>query len=128
MRLLLDTQAFIWAIAAPERLSQRARAAMHDETSEVHVSAATAWEIAIKAGTGKIDVVPDPQRFVREQIAANSFSPLPVSIRHALKVADLPMIHKDPFDRLLVAQASLEGLALITADALIRRYPVNTIW
>lgn len=128
MRLLLDTQAFIWAIAAPERLSQRARAAMQDEDNEVYVSAATAWEIAIKARTGKVGVVGDPQRFVPEQIAANSFSSLAVSIRHALKVADLPMLHKDPFDRLLVAQASVEDLALVTADAQIRKYPVKTIW
>ncbi|MBI2325712.1 MAG: type II toxin-antitoxin system VapC family toxin [Chloroflexi bacterium] len=128
MRLLLDTQAFIWAIADPGRLSERARTAMQDEVNEVYVSAATAWEIAIKARTGKIGVVGDPQRFVPEQIAANSFSPLPVSIRHALKVADLPMIHRDPFDRLLVAQASVDDLGLVTADPQVRKYPVDTIW
>lgn len=101
---------------------------MQDEVNEVYVSAATAWEIAIKARTGKIGVVGDPQRFVPEQIAANSFSPLPVSIRHALKVADLPMIHRDPFDRLLVAQASVDDLGLVTADPQVRKYPVDTIW
>lgn len=128
MRLLLDTQAFIWAIAAPERLSERARLAMHDEVNEVFVSAATAWEIAIKARTGRIGVAGDPQFFVPEQMKANGFSPLPVTISHALKVGDLPMIHKDPFDRLLVAQASVEDLGLVTADPQVRKYPVDTIW
>lgn len=88
----------------------------------------SAWEIAIKYELGDLQLPDQPQRFVPEQIAANSFAPLPVLIPHALKVAELPRIHKDPFDRLLVAQASVEDLALVTADAQIRRYDVATIW
>ncbi len=128
MKLLLDTQAFIWGVATPERLSPRARRAMQDRANEVHVSAATAWEIAIKARTGKVAIAGDPQRFVPDEIAANSFSPLPITIHHALMVADLPLIHRDPFDRLLIAQADLEDLTLVTSDAQIRRYGVRTIW
>lgn len=128
MRLLLDTQAFIWVVSAPERLSQRARKAIRDPINEVHVSAATAWEIAIKVRTGKVAIAGDLQRFVPDEMAANSFSALPVTIEHALRVAALPMIHRDPFDRLLVAQAAVEELALVTSDGQVRRYPVRTIW
>lgn len=92
------------------------------------MSAVSAWEIAIKCELGDLQLPDDPQRFVPEQIVANSFAPLPVLIRHALKVVELPPIHRDPFDRLLAAQASVEDLALVTADAKIRRYPITTIW
>ncbi len=128
MRLLLDTQAFLWAIEAPERLSARARKEIKSDANEILVSAASAWEIAIKTSLGDLVLPDDPQRFVPEQMAANSFIPLPVLMRHALKVADLPKIHKDPFDRLLVAQASVEDLGLVTADPHVRKYPVDTIW
>jgi len=128
VRLLLDTHPFLWAIASPERLSARAKREVEDDANEVLVSAASAWEIAIKFRLGRLQLPDDPQRFVPDQIAANSFTALAVLLRHALQVADLPMIHKDPFDRLLVAQALVEGLALVTSDAQIRRYPVNAIW
>ncbi|MDE3102644.1 MAG: type II toxin-antitoxin system VapC family toxin [Chloroflexota bacterium] len=127
MRLLLDTQAFLWAVEALERLSARARREIQDPSNEVLVSAATAWEIAIKVGIGDLELPDDPQRFVPDQIDANAFTPLAVLVRHALKVADLPRIHKDPFDRLLVAQASVDGLALVTADEQVRRYPIDTV-
>lgn len=128
MRLLLDTHPFLWAIASPERLSARARREIEDDANEILVSATSAWEIAIKFRLGRLQLPDEPQRFVPEQMAANSFTALAVLLRHALQVANLPMIHTDPFDRLLVAQASVEDVALVTSDAQIRRYPIDTIW
>ena len=128
MRLLLDTQTFLWAVGAPERLSSRARRAIQLESNEIIVSAASAWEIAIKVGLGRLDLPDGPQRFVPDQMAANAFEPLAIQLRHALQVAELPDIHRDPFDRLLVAQASVEGLVLVTADRQLRKYPIETLW
>lgn len=113
---------------APEKLSARARREIQESANEILVSAASAWEIAIKYELGDLELPKEPQLFVPEQIAANSFAPLPVLVPHALKVADLPRIHRDPFDRLIVAQAFVEELALVTSDAQVRRYPVRTIW
>lgn len=128
MRLLLDTQAFIWAVSAPELMSPRVRRAVQEPANEVLVSAASAWEIAINVHLRRMELPDDPQRFVPDQIEANSFGRLAVQVRHALKVADLPDIHRDPFDRLLVAQAAVEELVLVTADPTLRRYPIETIW
>lgn len=128
MRLLLDTQAFLWAISAPERLRRSVRRALEDEANEVFVSAASAWEIAIKVRLERLRLPDDPQRFVPEQMAENALQPLPVQIRHALRVFDLPDVHRDPFDRLLVAQAVVEDLVLVTGDPQLRRYPVRVLW
>ncbi len=128
MRLLLDTQAFLWSAAIPERLSGRARRLIQDGANDVFVSAASAWEIAIKARLGRLKLTEDIERFVPDQIAQNSFQALPVQVRHALKVAALPDVHRDPFDRLLVAQAIVEGLAIVTPDREIRGYPVKVVW
>ena len=128
MRLLLDTQAFLWSISAPELLGARARRAIQAGRNEVFVSAVSAWEIAIKSALGRLTLAEDPQRFIPDQMTQNAFEPLPVQIRHALKVADLPDIHRDPFDRLLVAQALTEELVLVSADAQLGRYPVRVIW
>lgn len=128
MKLLLDTQAFLWSISAPERLGARARRAIQSGRNEVFVSAVSAWEIAIKSALGRLTLTEDPQRFIPEQMTQNAFEPLPVLIRHALKVLDLPDIHRGPFDRLLVAQALIEELALVSGDAQLGRYPVRVIW
>lgn len=128
MKLLLDTQAFLWSISAPERLGAHARRAIQSGRNEVFVSAVSAWEIAIKSALGRLTLAEDPQRFIPEQMTQNAFEPLPVLIRHALKVLDLPDIHRDPFDRLLVAQALIEELALVSGDAQLGRYPVRVIW
>lgn len=101
---------------------------IRDAANEILVSAATAWEIAIKFRLGRLGLPEDPQRFVPEQIEANAFSALAVQVRHALKVSDLPDLHRDPFDRILVAQALTEGIPLVTSDPQVRRYPVETLW
>ena len=129
MRVLLDTQAFLWAITAPERLSRRARQAIEDEDNEVLVSVATVWEIAIKASLGRLEPdVAEIERSLPDDMERHAFQPLPVQMRHALRVATLPPVHRDPFDRLLVAQAIVEDLHLVTADRELGAYGVKVVW
>jgi PIN domain nuclease of toxin-antitoxin system len=118
MRLLLDTQVFVWAVMDSPRLTGEARRLM-SEATEVHVSAASVWEIAIKARLGKIDA--DPLRMAAA-IEESGFLELPVTARHAAGVHRLPLHHSDPFDRLLVAQAIAEPLHLVSADSMLSRY------
>lgn len=128
MNVLLDTHAFLWWIADDARLSQPARDAISDPENEILVSAASAWEIAIKAGIGRLTLPAPAKRFVPRQVQRNGFGSLPIQLEHALAVEDLPKHHKDPFDRILVAQARAEKLTLITDDPLIQRYKVQTLW
>lgn len=123
MRLLLDTHALLWWLSDDARLARPARAAIADAANDVYVSAATAWELAIKAPLGKVSMPDD----LGEQLSANALVPLPVQVRHALAVRYLPDHHRDPFDRLLVAQAQIEGLTLVTADQSILRYDVAVV-
>lgn len=124
MTLLLDTHAFIWAAVSPERLPDATRQRVVDGTTTVLVSAVTSWEIAIKRAMGSIQFRPT----VAEVVEALAFTPLPITIEHAAAVEDLPPLHRDPFDRLLVAQARLEGATLVTGDARIRAYDVASRW
>lgn len=118
MRLLLDTHVFIWVVIDSKRLSAKARALLRQAT-EIHVSAASIWEIAIKQRLGKIDVVPDD---LVAAIEASGFHALPITPQHAAMVASLPDHHRDPFDRLLVAQALCEPLRLVTVDDVLMNY------
>lgn len=128
MRCLLDTHAFLWWIADDDRLSARARSVLSAGTNEVLFSAASAWEIAIKAGLGKAEVPTPLPEFLTSQLRVNAFEVLPVHLRHASAVAALPPHHGDPFDRMLVAQATQEGLTLVSGDAQIARYDIAVIW
>lgn len=123
MNLLLDTHALIWALTNDPVLSPLARAAIEDGTNPVFVSAVTAWEIVIKKGLGKL-TVPDN---LEEELEAHAFTPLDITVRHALRVGELPSHHQDPFDRMLIAQAQVEGLVLVTRDAEIQRYEVEVL-
>lgn len=124
MRLLLDTHMFIWACADLDRLSRAEQKAIADPDNDIFVSAATAWEIAIKRALGRLDF--RVERF--EEFASSlEFEPLPVTARHAIAAGALPRHHNDPFDRMLVAQAQREGLTLVTADPMIRRYEVAVL-
>jgi PIN domain nuclease of toxin-antitoxin system len=125
LRLLLDTHSLIWALEAPERLSATIRDAFDRSGVTVFVSAASTWEITIKVALGRLRF-PLPE--LPRALADAAFEELPVRIAHGLEMAVLPLLHRDPFDRLLIAQARLEGLALVTCDAAIRRYPVTTLW
>lgn len=128
MRLLLDTHAFLWWVADDDALTPAARAAISEPGNECLLSAASAWEIAIKVSIGKLTLKADVRRFLPEQMAANGFESLPVSVAHAARVADLPFHHRDPFDRLLAAQALEERVAVVSADTVFQKYGVKRIW
>ena len=127
MRLLLDTQVWLWMLAAPERLSRKSRALVVSPDNELLLSAASAWEIAIKYGLGKLQLPEAPAAYIPRLMTRTGITPLPVQHRHALRVADLPLRHRDPFDRLLVAQAQLEELPILTADPSFKLYEVEVI-
>lgn len=127
-RLLLDTHAFLWWVGDRPELSAAARAAIADESAQPLLSVASAWELAIKCSLGKLRLVHPVQRFVTEQVAANGFRLLPVELAHAARVETLPWHHKDPFDRLLIAQALEERVPLVSADAAFDAYGIARIW
>ncbi|AQR61626.1 twitching motility protein PilT [Brevundimonas sp. LM2] len=122
MRLLLDTQLLIWASDLSPRLSRRAADLIEDPDNDLHFSVASIWETAIKFGLGRPDFHADP-RVLRPGLLAAGFREVQVTARHALTVLDLPRLHGDPFDRMLVAQARNEGLVLLTSDRLLDGYP-----
>ena len=124
MNLLLDTQVFLWAVDKNPRLTAAARSAILNGRNVVFVSAATAWEIAIKRGLGKLRV---PTSDYLEELKAHRFTPLNISTQHALAVEALPAHHQDPFDRLLIAQAKAERLTLVTHDRRMSLYDVKII-
>jgi PIN domain nuclease of toxin-antitoxin system len=126
MTLLLDTQAFLWWIADDGRLSKRARREIASHPSVVSV--ASCWEIAIKAGLGRLDVPRPIDRFIQDQLEVNGFSLLPIALEHVAAVAELPFHHRDPFDRMLAVQARLEELPVVSSDAVFRRYGVRRVW
>ncbi len=122
MKLLLDTQLLLWAAGDPSRLSAVARVLIEAPDNELFFSAASLWEIAIKRGLGRSDFEVEP-RVLRRGLLDNGYSELPVRSEHAVTIESLPPIHKDPFDRILVAQATVEGITLLTADSLVGQYP-----
>ena len=128
MKALLDTHIFLWWITDHPKLSSRARQIISDGKNELFLSAVSGWEIAIKAQLGRIQIPDKPEVFISEQMVANAIVGLPIQISHAVHVYNLPLHHRDPFDRLLVAQAQLEGLPILTDDPQISQYPVKVIW
>ena len=128
MRLLLDTGVWLWSLTEPERLNDEARAALEDASNELLLSAASAWEISIKAALGRLPLPEPPSRYIPGRMARTGVTGLAVEHAHAWRVYDLPVHHKDPFDRLLVAQAQAEGLTVVTADARFRSYEVTLLW
>ncbi len=126
MRYLVDTHVFLWLLAEPERLGE-GLGPLQDPGNEVLLSAASSWEIAIKAQLGRLDLPDDPRRYVPDRMRSIGADPLPVEHSHALAVFELPPLHRDPFDRLLVAQARALRLRIVTADAQIARYDVETL-
>lgn len=122
MTFLLDTQVLLWAASAPDRLSARARALLSDEDNELCFSAASLWEVAIKSSIGRDDFDVDAG-ILRRGLLENGYTELPITGEHAARINALPPLHKDPFDRMLVAQATVEAMTLLTADAQVARYP-----
>ena len=127
MKVLLDTHVFLWAISDPGRLSERAVETIQDSANEVLVSIASAWEIAIKVGIGKF-VMPVPLApYLQRQLVKHRIGVLPIQLSHLATLEKLPLHHRDPFDRLLVAQCLEENATLITVDSQLQLYPVNII-
>jgi PIN domain nuclease of toxin-antitoxin system len=122
MKLLLDTHVLLWAAGQPDRLPSKARKLLDDPRNEPIFSSASLWEIAIKSGLGRDDFQVDA-RLLRRGLLDNGYSELPITSEHAVAIDGLPPIHKDPFDRLLVAQSMVEGITLLTADPLVAQYP-----
>jgi PIN domain nuclease of toxin-antitoxin system len=122
MKALLDTHVLIRAAGFPERLSADARVVLVDPANELLFSAASLWDVAIKSALGRSDFSLDA-RLLRRELLDNGYGELPVTGEHAVMVGSLPPIHKDPFDRLLVAQATVEGVTLLTSDEIVGRYP-----
>jgi PIN domain nuclease of toxin-antitoxin system len=122
VKLLLDTQILLWAAGQPERLTAEARKVLNNPRNELLFSAASLWEIAIKSTLGREDFSVDPRQ-LRRGLLDNGYTELPVTSEHAVSIDALPPLHKDPFDRLLLAQARSEGATLVTGDAQLARYP-----
>ena len=128
MRVLLDTHAFLWAATDDPRLSTFARDLISDRAYDALLSAASAFEIAVKAARGRLELPDDTATYLTTRIAAFGLVTLPITVEHAVEAGCLPAIHADPWDRLLVAQARVEAIPILTADTMIRRYDVETIW
>ena len=126
--LLLDAHTMLWFFWDNPQLSTRAKALIEDANNRKLVSIATCWEIAIKVGLGKLDLGEPSRSFLPREIARNNFELLPISLAHATMVEGLVAHHRDPFDRLLVAQAMTEGLPLVSADAIFDQYGIKRVW
>lgn len=128
MTLLVDTAAFLWWATGSSRLSKRAREALTDPGNEVHLSAASTWEIALKHALGKLPLPEEPETLIPRLRAGHRVDELPLSEAATLQLPKLPPLHRDPFDRMLVCQAIAHGMTLVTSDPVVRRYPVRTLW
>lgn len=128
MKALLDTHTFLWWITDDPKLSSHVRGIISDGDNELFLSAASGWEIAIKAKLGRIKLPDKPELFISEQLVHNAIQSLPIQMGHALHVYTLPNHHRDPFDRMIIAQAQLEDLLILTADSRISQYLVQAIW
>lgn len=127
MRALIDSHVFLWWVLAAPRLTRAMRDVISDGANDILLSAASAYELAWKAADGRLTLPVAPDTYIADRLLANGFEALPVDLDHALAAAALPRIHRDPFDRLLVAQARREGIPILTADPVIARYDVETI-
>lgn len=128
MNLLLDTHAFNWWDQAPAKLSRVAHNAIADPANTVHLSVASLWEIVIKSELGRLHLQDPLDAVDAAQVATNGFRVLPVELRHVYSLRGLPLHHKDPFDRILMAQSIADGLTIVTKDAVFALYPVTTLW
>lgn len=126
MKLLLDTHIVLWAAGQPEKLSESARTLLTTPENLLFFSAASIWEIVIKRGLGRDDFKVDP-RHLRKMLVVHGYTELPVTAEHAIMIETLPLLHKDPFDRLLLAQARAEGMLLLTVDASVSQYKESVL-
>ena len=126
MKLLLDTHILLWAAGQPEKLSEQTRDLLKHQENLLFFSAASIWEIVIKLGLGRKDFKVDPYR-LRKMLILHGYSEIPVTVEHALKEDSLPLLHKDPFDRILLAQARVEGMVLLTCDEQVSQYQESVL-
>ena len=128
MKYLLDTHAFLWFVLDDKRISTNAKSIIKDSKNEIFFSAASAWEMAIKIKLNRLKIKGNLEPFIIEQLSANSIVPLSITISHSLHTERLPQFHKDPFDRIIIAQSILENLQLISTEKDIRKYNIKVVW
>ena len=128
MKLLLDTCTFLWIAAGSPQLSKRAAQLFQEPANEVFLSAASAWEIAVKQSIGRLPLPLPAAEYVADVRERHGIASLPISEEEVLYLPQLPKVHRDPFDRMLACQAVVNGMAVLTPDPLLRRYPIHTIW
>jgi PIN domain nuclease of toxin-antitoxin system len=128
MKILIDTHCWLWWIAAPEKLRDDVRGMIEDWRNTIFLSAARSWEIAIKYSIGKLQLPEPPERFVSKRLSRDAISSLAIEHIHALHVSRLPYHHLDPFDRLIISQAQIEGIPILTVDHKLKPYDVELIW
>ncbi len=129
MNCLLDTSAFLWYVSAHKDLSSQAKTIIADSNNSVYLSLASIWEIAIKFRAGKLELVPQPfSVWIDHELASNSFRLLDINVLHLKRIAELPLIHRDPFDRLLIAQSQVEDFPVISNDSAFDSYAVQRLW
>ncbi len=128
MKYLLDTHVFLWFSIDNPALSGKAKAIIESPDNEIYLSAAVVWEISIKLKIGKIKLRIDLDTFIANSIQKYYFMPLPITIPHTIQIYNLPDIHQDPFDRILIAQSQVEDISLITSDSLIKQYETKIVW
>ena len=128
MRALLDTHAFIWWVTDNSQLSSIARGIIADPNNVLFLSAASAWEIVIKVRLRKLNLPEPPEIYIPSRLTINRFEGLPIQMVHALQVTNLPDLHRDPFDRIIIAQSQVEKMPIVTVDSQITQYPVDVIW
>ena len=128
MRVLLDTHSLLWLVTDDPRLSTTARETFLDADNELLCSAVVGFEIAVKYSLGKIELAEPPPTFIKNRMRSNALIPFPITMAHATRVAELPFHHRDPFDRLLVAQALEDGVPLLSADEILSAYGIRRLW
>ncbi|MEI6331724.1 MAG: type II toxin-antitoxin system VapC family toxin [Pseudanabaena sp.] len=128
MKLLLDTQCWLWWFSQPERLSKEAIKQIADETNQIWFSVASVWEIGIKVSIGKLPLPEKIDDYIPTRMIQLGTQSLEITASHALRAAALPLLHRDPFDRMLIAQSQIEGMTLVSADSMFAHYDVSVIW
>ena len=128
MKYLLDTMVWLWSVGPTEKIGRAGLEILTSGAEEIYFSAASSWEIAIKARLGKFTLPEAPGRYVPRRLTDQGIRPLSVTQDHSLKVYDLPLHHHDPFDRMIIAQALAEEMVVLTADRLFKKYPVEIVW
>jgi PIN domain nuclease of toxin-antitoxin system len=128
VRLLVDTHCWLWYLLAPERLNSKAQEILREPGNEIFFSAASVWEIVVKYALGKLELPLPPSKYIPDRIATLGHQSLPIRQDHVIRIEALPLHHRDPFDRILVAQAQAESLSLLTADGALMAYDVTVLW